>query len=46
MAEMTLIGVDEDWLAGRLTGAMRFGGKKMGKGRRAAVGAMYDGQRI
>lgn len=43
---MTMTGVDEGILAGRMTGAMGLRGEDADEDRRAAAGAMDDGQRV
>lgn len=45
-AEVAMIGVDEGWLAGRMTGAIISGGEDEGKEQEAAGGATEDGQTI
>lgn len=45
-ADVTMTGVDEGCLAGRMMGAMRLGGEDMGKKWKAAAGATEDRQTI
>ena len=44
-AEVTMTGV-ENWLAGRLTGALNFGREEAGKERKAGFGTTEDGEKI
>ena len=41
-----MTGVDENWLAGRLTGALNLGGEEVGKERKAGARTTDDGQKI
>ena len=45
-AEVTMTGVDENWLAGRQTGALNLGEEEAGKERKAGAGMTDDGQKI
>ena len=45
-AEVTMTGVEENWLAGRLTGALNLGREEAGKERKAGAGMTEDGERI
>ena len=44
-AEVTMTGVEENWLAGGLTGALNLG-REAGKERKAGAGMTEDGERI
>ena len=44
--EVTMTGVEENWLAGRLAGALNLGREEAGKERKAGVGTTEDGERI
>ena len=44
-AEVTIIGVDENWLTGRLTGALKLGREEAGKGRKAGAGTADVGEK-
>ena len=45
-AEVTMTGADENWLAGRLTGALNLGREEAGKERKEGAGTTDDGQTI
>jgi len=45
-AEVTLTGVNENWLAGRLMGVMSIVGEEVGKEWKAVIGTTDNGQRI
>ena len=45
-AEVTMTGVEENWLAARLAGTLNFRGEEAGKERKAEAGVTEDGERI
>ena len=44
-AEVTMTGVDENWLAGQLAGVLNLGEEEAGKERKAGSGTTDDGQK-
>ena len=45
-AEVTMTGVEENWLTGRLTGALNLGKEEAGKERKAGAETTEDGEKI
>ena len=45
-AEITMTGVEENWLAGRLAEALNLGREEAGKERKAGAGTTEDGEKI